>query len=496
VANVEEIRRLRQEFGERIRATTPALTQRAQETIADPPEVTGETAARVLFPTVGAVGGAFVPPPFTVPAMMLGAGAGGAAAEALFGEEVTPKSLLMAGGLEAGLQGISGPVVRTGRAIVRGITGSTGEARNLARLAREKFGINLAPVDVGKANLPGFFTRVVARFPFFGGPIRKGLKRKLGEVESGADRLLFRLGPSVGMARAGINLNIAATKRFEVFRDVLNTRYTRIKDAMRAQNATLSTEPIEKALLASRQELARSRTPGIVSPRHPMEDFIDRWLKKGKTERAIPGIERGGAPVTETIEKRLMPERFNIDQLDGPRGFLKDLDETISRSRVEGFDVKRLLEIKDAADNALLNTLDNAGLAADLQRTDEFFTKTMRTVFETPTAKVAGRVTKKRFQVGIETPGTLSPEELSEVIFRGPGAKGGLASSAQRVQDIRKLVRPKALKAAVKAHIDEAFNTSRQAALKSTDGNKVFDTDILRQRLGLDVRVGQVLLND
>lgn len=495
----EELEKLLERFGERriisaqrtekIRQTVPALAERARETLLNPPEVTGEMAARIGLPAVGGAGGAAVG---GFPGMVIGAMGGAAAAEVMFGEATEDslrKVMREEGLITAGTFGL----VRGGRAMIRGVAGATGKRRKLAQDAFDQFGVRLGAADVGTAVIPGFFSRVLARFPFMGGgTMRRQIQRKFKEVVVGADRLFARIGPSIGMAKAGINLNIAATRRFKAFRDVVNARYGRIKDAMREQKATLSTEPIEDELLLAREAIKRSRTPGIKGPISPAEEFINRWLTKKVVSVAKPtGVRRaaGLPPERQAVRVRAMPERFDIDQLDGPNGFLKDLDETMTLARGKGSDLRALMDIKEAAERALVETLDNPQLAADLVATDEFFTRMMRTTFETPTAKRFQAVIKGRFQMGLKRQGTLTAEELSEVIFKGPGAKAGATfSSAERVKEIRRLVGPENMRNAVRAHLDEAFEQARSSARAVIDrsGNKVFDTDMLRKRFGLD----------
>lgn len=419
-----------------------------------------EFGARFAYPTLGAIGGLVVGGPA---GGIVGAGLGGAAAELQFNPSPTAASVAVAGGIEGATEVAGGLVPRLGRMAVRGMTGVPSEGRELARVARDQFGINLGPMQVGQGRLPGFFSQVFSKIPFFGGPIRKQMQKTYGEVVEAGENLVLAFGPHMtDLAEIGVRLDAKGKEAFERFfgKDIgfFPRRYAEARNLARARNATVDSAPIKEEFSRILQKIEESKLPG--SKTHPVERFVKRHED--------------------------LPDKLTMDQLDGPAGLEADLNKAMKQAGKAGFDLRMYMDIKNAAAKSLRETVSDPEVAGLLQRADADFERVKRTIFETPTAQKIGRVTKNAFEFGIERQGTINPDELASVIFQGPGKGQALAGSPQRVEQAYRLFGRDATNEVVAYQFRKAFVDSRIVGAQDPLGRTVFDMEVLRNRLGLD----------
>lgn len=359
-------------------------------------------------------------------------------------------------GFSAGAKVFS-QVLRGGKqAVIRGLRADP-KSLDLARIAREEFDINPNIANVSRSRIVEFFPRVLGRFPILADPLRRSALERGEEVLRGRDRLFLRLGPSVNMADLGVNMNRSADAGFRLFRRRINRLYAEAFDAARASGATLDTAAIKEARREVLDELKRRK--GGLDKSSPVVKFLNK--------RTATGIQK-------------MAGRVSMERLDG---FLEDLDEAMRIARKDGFSVRALARVKQAAEEAL-GTLDNPDALAKFQEADQTFSRIMTEVFETPTAQKFGTIAKDRFRVGLSRAGSRNADEAFRIAFN--------AESPQAMTDLRKLIGPRRFRQTMGSFVRQAFRKglteSGEQAFR--EGNLAIDFNSIRQELGLLDRQG------
>jgi len=324
---------------------------------------------------------------------------------------------------------------------------ATNEGRALSQKAKE-LGVGLGIIDITNSRILQAYPKVVGIFPFIGTPFREAQTRKAGEVLGSRDRLLYRLGPSVGLAELGINLKQASKNTFRAFRDEANRLYEKALILAKQRNAVVPLDGTKKTLGETIEEMT-ARLPkdaeGVVigGKKNPALEFAERYANVG--------------------------DSLTIQEYDG---LLEELDVALKESRDSGFNVKPLMEIKKALEVDLKNIPDQE-VAAAFRQADDYFARMMKT-FETPTAQKVRRIEKKPFSVGLSKPGTLNADELFKPIWN--------QRSPQAMRDLRKLVGNKQFNTAVRGHLENVW----QQAVDASGPNGVFHPGVFASRLGLN----------
>ncbi len=486
-----EQRAILEEF-ERRAAANPALrdalrqAQPQREAVEQPvaeAEDTGLSPARVAqtgrtgATMVGGMGGAAIGAPLGPVGAVVGGGLGamigslsarqaekGARAAGFATEEQLPprtsreniQETLRVGGEEALLGGAAAglPVLFNWgrRAAARGF-GATQEGIDLAKRA-ESMGIQLDALDVAsdKSLMKGLIGRVLGRFPFLGpGPI-KAAERKIPQIKAFRDRTLYRWGPVMNQVDVGVNMNDSAKLQFKLFRNEANAMYNSALNAARSVGATVDVSNVKMAA----------------------QNVIDALTKKAA--RTVEGATPREATTLRADLLDFMEDTVNlqrnatVDQLDD---WLGRLDGWMTRARNEGLSLTLLSNLKGVAEKSVLENISHPEIGRQFKAADRFFADAMNTVFKTPTAQRFNRVTKARFRVGLETPGTLNPDEVFRVAWN--------AKSASAMSDLRTLVGQDSFRMGLGAHLDQAFNR----AFTETQG-ATFSVEAYRKFLGLD----------
>lgn len=363
--------------------------------------------------------------------------------------------------------------IRTGTPAspVSGMTPSAqvgSEAQQQAMQA-QKLGVDVGLADVSPKSWARNWAKVVGRFPFVGTPFKKAAAAKATQAGHGLDKIVVKLGPTVSMAEQGINLNKAAGKAFQTFRDEAAQYYKLAREAGEEAGAVIPTKAIREAVADIAQKEQK------------------RW---GMLVEGAEGTRRvASTPVEADEVGSFLKDVANIEdtltaaQLDT---FFDDISRLMGRSKAQGWDISRLMTLKKAGEQALRSP-EVAEVAPDLasavKEADQYFASGMRT-FETPTAQKFGQVTRGGFQVGLKKQGTMNEDELFRLAWNDRSPKA--------MRDLRKLVGKDTYQQALHTHLRKVYN---QSAANSgylgrlnadlPDGEKIINPDQFLKSLGL-----------
>jgi len=407
----------------------------------------------------GAMLGAAAGTPLGPVGMLAGSALGAAAGEAFASglEKRPPKETAIRALKEAktdlmftGAASSIGPLFKS-LGILRAKALGVGKKEMADVLEAEKFGVDLGASEASRFPAVKTTISVVGRFPFLGTPAKQAAAKKAAQVFQGEERILARLGPTANLAEVGVDLNAAARTAIKGFRDEAKVLYTKARDIADEAGEIIPTQNV-KAMAKAIAENFDSARPGRKGVKSPIVEYAES-LKD-------------------------MPDRLTGSQFDA---LVDDLDVALKKSQTDGFGIKQGLDIKSASEIDLRSVAtDDVGptqakaFVEALKEADEFFSKGMKT-FETATAQKFNRVTKKAFQVGLKKPGNLNEDELFRVAFN--------TKSPKAMTDLRELVGPKVFNRAVRAHIDTAFNKSKDVLNENTN---VFNPKKFIKALGLE----------
>lgn len=355
---------------------------------------------------------------------------------------------------------VAGRLAKIAKARLGGVDEAASRAADIAK----QLGINLGIVDVGKSPLPKGYEMVAGRFPYVGSPFRKAMQRKAGEVEQAAKGLISDIGDVQPVAEMGEQLTGAAKKSFAEFKAARDSRYNSWRDMADNLDAQIPTANLQKSAA----------------------DYVTAYDAEravyGKTQQATldpskepPFIER--ARKIATIQPTLSPKQYEA--------VLRDFDTDLARSQNEGFQFKNVDQVRRAAkadfDNIQIpgatgGLVPAPALAQTRRAIDEWFHGALAK-FETPTAKVFGRVDKKMFDVGFEEAGTRNADEMLTLAFS--------KKSPQAMKDLRALVGEKAFRNAVATKLHDVYDGAMQDMIIGGKMTKVPNIAKFRETLGL-----------
>lgn len=324
---------------------------------------------------------------------------------------------------------------------------ATAEGRYLSQAAK-RLGIGLGTADVTSSRMLRGYSKIVGRLPFFATPFREAEARKAGEVLAARENLLHRLGPSVGVAQAGVDLREGANEVFRAFRRAANEKYEAALKLADERTVVVPTDETRKALdevaedMAKRRPVTETGAP-IEGGLHPAADFAAKYSK--------------------------LSDKLTVRQYDG---LLEDLDVAMRAAKEQGYDVRSLVHIKRAVEEDFARMAGDEEAVRLFREADDFYTRGMRT-FETPTAQKIRRVERRPFRVGLSKPGALNEDELFRVMWN--------AKSSQAIRDLRELVGETAFQRAARTYIESAWDK----AIVSAEKGKVFNPETFARTLGL-----------
>lgn len=354
--------------------------------------------------------------------------------------------MTMESAFSGGIAGI-GQLARVGRKAWER-TLATNEGRMLMGRARE-FGINLGIVDVSESGAIRGWPKVVGRIPFFGGPFRRAKERQAQEVLAAREKILWKLGPSVGLAEMGVQLNEAADAVYGAFRNEANRRYEGAFRLAEERGVIVPTDEIVDAITKQEAMLLARRPPlaeGVAEPakRNPAMEFMEKYKGLGPT--------------------------LDMNQLDG---LLEDIDVYATAAKQEGWQVRPMAEVKKAVEVAMSKMEGDNEAVRAFREADDYFAKTMLT-FESPAGQKFGGVQRHRFRVGLKKPGRFNPDEMFDKVWTKQSPEG--------LKQLRDLVGTETFAKAARAHIERTWDK----AVERAGAGKVFNAELFARSLGLD----------
>ena len=319
--------------------------------------------------------------------------------------------------------------------------------------------------------------KIIGKFPFIGSPFTRQFGKAKYDVDAFAENTFARLGPVSAITDLSEDVVNIAQKRFKVFKNAVNRKYKIAKDLAELSNAQFDAAPIVN-LARKIGTAARSDAPQMVATKTVEQKLpsmarpITRTVKETKP---LPTRQSAEADFLDFVGdlQQLTPTQ-TITQLDT---LAARLDDIASSGRKAGLNKTVFLpatQLKKALEQSL-RTSGDPKLTAAFNDADDFFTRTLSTKFETATAKKFGRVDKRMFSVGIDEPGSLTSDQILDVVMS--------TKSPQALSQLRRLLgaRGKAIfRRAVARDVDDAFGI----AMKDVEKNG-FNKDGFLKRLGL-----------
>lgn len=341
---------------------------------------------------------------------------------------------------------IRGGKQAVGRAFSKGV-GVTDEALQKAADISKRLGVDLNLLALSDSTRSQFFTKVLSRMPLIGGGVRKQSKMAAAQLADAKGKFLLQYGPVMNMAELGMDMNKAVDARFGAFNKMFSRKYEAIAVQAKAVGATVKLSGdgnFADDLFKTMDDLVERRGPGAVQ-----DNFILRKLM---------GLTEGKAlKITKNKDIFRLSKKGNIivsDDIPLARweGLMDQVNELGRQAKAQGFDANLVGLLRRSLENSL-NTLSDPAILKQLRNTDTQFSRVMREVFETPTAKKAELVTRGRFKkAALSRAGTRNPDQTMKLLFD--------ENSADGIKGLHRLVGPRRFKAAVSTHLNSVFDTA------------------------------------
>ena len=359
-----------------------------------------------------------------------------------------------AGGAQAGLA-LAGQL---GKPLIGRVLGlRSQEAQDLITLAqRQGIDVSASTAATGTA---GRVTRgavnIFGLFPWLSSPVRRGLQTQFEQVEQRVSNLLDNFAPNATLtSQLGLDMVEAARGARGEFRTVAGELY----DHVRALSAAAG-------------------DPKII----PTDDIRRVAAELVEQRRAGTALTRDGAPITppadDPIQNFLTQLATIEDAISIPqfRQLSDDLAETVNTLRPQGFDVRRVAQLREAMELSL-NSLDATAVQGGeviveaLEAANRFYAEGI-VKFQTPTAQRFGRVDRRIFGPGADLPGTMNADQTADFVLN--------LRSPQAVRDLRSLVGDDVMNGAARNFLEGAVESSRFA------DSGFLDFQALQRQLGL-----------
>lgn len=319
--------------------------------------------------------------------------------------------------------------------------------------------------------------KIIGKFPFIGSPFTRQFGKAKYDVDAFAENTFARLGPVSAITDLSEDVVNIAQKRFKVFKNAVNRKYKIAKDLAELSNAQFDAAPIVN-LARKIGTAARSDAPQIFATKTVEQKLpsMARPIKRTvKETKPLPTASAEADFLDFVGDLQQLTPTQTITQLDT---LAARLDDIASSGRKAGLNKTVFLpatQLKKALEQSL-RTSGDPKLTAAFNDADDFFTRTLSTKFETATAKKFGRVDKRMFSVGIDEPGSLTSDQILDVVMS--------TKSPKALSQLRQLLgaRGKAIfRRAVARDVDDAFGI----AMKDVEKNG-FNKDGFLKRLGLN----------
>lgn len=394
----------------------------------------------------------------------------------------------------------------TGRLFTTGgvITKKGREALGLAKDAAGKFGIHMMPVQIRERVISRGFLSILGNFPFTTGAVKKRAR----VVDLQAEAALRSLGPRIAnLANFSDLSREILTKSTNFFKAVgrkFDIRYTRIYERAAEMgvrvipkgttaHARKMIEVADKAnqVFATGAQKAKGDA-GLVTRKWlkflrstilPMEQTT--LIKGAKVELNI--LQESGKPFVKLLPD--IPANIAKQDLKQMNGIITKIDEFMSTldktSSQDAFIRKQAVQLKLAVMEDIMTNVtgknmgDAQSIVAALKKTNEDFSLTMSSVFETATANRIGSVQKGGLTgKGVLKDATRQPvDTLAKTIIQ--------LDSPQAVKELRTLVGAKTFKRVVGQVMNDAVERSMAAVPGSGSALKQFNTELFINALGI-----------
>lgn len=377
--------------------------------------------------------------------------------------EEAGEDLLFSGGI-VGL----GPVFRSIKPAVGRMLGIGDDA---ARLVARPGGQALTPIQVTKSKAVKGIARVVGVFPFMNKPLHTSAAKTGAAVSDQFDDILDTLAPNATISDLGVDLTKAARGRFVKFRRVAGALYKRFDDLASA---------------ASTKEIIPTGDMRIAAGAINQADDAGRIALKGGGQLKSPIAD----PTSDFI--RQLDDLPNAITITQARQLQRDLNEAMTKSASDGFDISRLLGIKkglEAGINSprvdLLPQKEADKIVRALRRANGFYAEAIKP-FKTTTAGRFGRVDRNIFRSKAFKAGSINEDEVFNAVLN--------ARSPEAISDLRRLVGPKKMGDVSRKFLVNAWNASAGGGGKGAAVD--LDLDGFARRVGLDDDSGKSALKE
>ena len=351
-----------------------------------------------------------------------------------------------------------------GSAIKRGLTGETysslfkrgaqgklvGEAEKELYNAAKNIKIPLSIGEVTESALAKTYLKVAGIFPWIGKSFIKQTGKTRTSLEKYNDDILNTLAPNATIANLGVDVFNAAKNTYKSFRSLSAKHYDKFKNlAGGLKNSNI-------IQLGNIKNYVRE-----------IKQSTQKYNLGGKKPKVIEA--NTGDPILSFLET-ITKIKGSINPLQY-RNLQREINKLMNKGVVEGWDIKRLRDAKEALEkdfSVLLmpSNLSNAdqiafkAVAEAHKNANNFYSKGIK-LFDQPAAKPFQRVDKNIFRAGFEKGGTLNADELLPKVLN--------LNSPQAVKDLKALVDPDLFKTAAKNWLDDVWRGASEARLKVLD---------------------------
>lgn len=349
-----------------------------------------------------------------------------------------------------------------GSAVKRGLTGETysslfkrgaqgklvGKAEKELYDASKNIKIPLSIGEVTQSSLAKGYIKVAGIFPFIGKSFIKQTGKTRTSLEKYNDDILNTLAPNATIANLGVDVFNAAKNTYKSFRSLSAKHYDKFKNLAGG--------------------LKNSKIIQLGNIKNYVRELEEKAVKYDIGGKKLETIQANtGDPILSFLET-ITKIKGSINPIQY-RNLQREINKLMNKGVVEGWDIKRLREAKEALEkdfSVLLmpSNLSNAdqiafkAVAEAHKNANEVYSKGIK-LFDQPAAKPFQRVDKNIFRAGFEKGGTLNADELLPKVLN--------LNSPQAVKDLKLLLEdvPGLFKSTAKNWLDDVWKSASQSRL-------------------------------
>ena len=419
------------------------------------------------------------------------------------------------------LPGIGGAALKGGRRLLqKGLLGdATNRARNAMFEQAERLGIPLSAQELSDSRFAQSFGDVAAKFPFFGGAVRRAQAVRFAAVDTGWDQIVARSAgdapPLAGVARRGTkeadaatlrayaptyaidDLSIEAVKQSDNAFKQFKGESARLYEA--AEKLALDTESVIPAgrIQAAAGELLSDLAQG------PTRTTVKRARQPaGFASDAAPAAQPTKTTLTNDqfdMVKRVATEFRKLDDMDPIqwRRAIKLISSEITAAQKKGWDevVNDLMQLKLAAKQSIDDMQGDVAAVQAFQDASAFYRDGMALFRDSRGAKLLTKGKTNPRGAGFSTATQFDDSTTLDFFFNNPNPATmkelrrnligtGTEGSATRQQGAT------LWRNIVASHLDDALWNTRKV-VKGSDVADKMDVKRAKKVLGLDRAGGQ-----